>query len=58
MISFLSEILAAFLFWALKGFKGKLSDEVSDPNNRRSKKAIRNSSVSIVLIILIYLIFS
>jgi len=52
---FLLEILAAFFFWALKGFKGKLSDEISGSDDRHSKKAIRNSIISMILVYLIYL---
>lgn len=56
--SFFLEIIAAFIFWALKGFEGKLTDEMSKPDDHRSKKAIRNTILSFIILFLTYIILS
>ncbi|NPD84825.1 hypothetical protein HNV12_12890 [Methanococcoides sp. SA1] len=55
--NFILEIIGAFIVWSFKGFKGKLSDEVSSPFEANSK-SIRNAFISILLIISIIFIIS
>lgn len=50
LANYILEIIGAFVVWAVKGFKGKLSDEVSSPYETNSK-SIRNAIISILLIV-------
>ncbi len=49
------EIIGAFTCWMLKGFRGKLSDEMSGPYEV-SRKSTRNTLVSIVVVLLLLFI--
>lgn len=51
------EMIGAFVVWAIKGFKGKLSDEVSGPYETNFK-SIRNAMISILVFIIIVVIIS
>ena len=55
IFSFLTEIIGAFLVWAFKGFKGKLSDEMSDPYES-SNKSWRNMIISFLILFIVILI--
>ena len=52
IFSFLVEIVGAFIVWTLKGFKGKLSDEMSGPNESNTK-SWRNFTITLIFIFLI-----
>lgn len=50
--SFIIEIVGAFIVWACKGFKGKLSDEMSGPYESNGK-TYRNALISFAIVFLI-----
>jgi len=53
IINFLIEIIGAFIVWTVKGFKGKLSDEMSGPyesNKKKWRNAIISFSVFFVVL--------
>ena len=50
--SFIIEITGAFIVWAVKGFKGKLSDEMSGPYES-NKKRWRNTIISFSVFLLV-----
>lgn len=52
---FVFEIVGAFITWAIKGFKGKLSDEMSSPYEA-NRKSIRNMIISGIFFLLIAVI--
>ncbi len=51
-ISFIFEIIGAFVCWIFTGFKGNFSNQMTRPNERNSKK-LRNVLVSILTVLLI-----
>lgn len=55
--SFIFEIIGAFIFWTLNGFKGKLSEQMSGPYDT-NKKSLRNGITSIAVILLIIAILT
>jgi hypothetical protein len=57
IFGFLLEIIAAFIIWGFKGFKGKVTDEMSRPHES-SKKSWRNIIISIIILLIIYVIVS
>lgn len=52
IINFLIEIIGAFIVWTVKGFKGKLSDEMSGPYESNKKKW-RNTIISFSVFLLV-----
>ena len=50
--SFIIEIVGAFTVWSLKGFKGRLSDEMSGPYES-NWKTLRNALISFLILFLI-----
>ena len=50
--SFIFEIIGAFVVWMVKGFKGKLSDEMSGPYES-NRKSWRNTLISFLLLFFI-----
>lgn len=52
IINFLFEIIGAFIVWTVKGFKGKLSDEISGPYESNKKKW-RNTIISFSVFLLV-----
>ena len=52
IINFLIEIIGAFIVWTVKGFKGKLSDELSGPYESNKKKW-RNTIISFSVFLLV-----
>ncbi len=50
--SFIFEVIGAFVVWMAKGFKGKLSDEMSGPYES-NRKSWRNTVISFLLLFLI-----
>ena len=57
VFSFIIEIVGAFIVWAFKGFKGKLSDEMSGPYES-NKKGWRNALISFSLLFIIIALIS
>lgn len=55
-IRFVLEFISACIVWTLKGFKGKLTDEMSGPREN-NKKTTRNFLISIIILIIIFLVF-
>jgi|GEM_PF-7132215 len=55
--SFIFEIIGAFIFGTLNGFKGKLSEQMSGPYDT-NKKSLRNGITSIAVILLIIAILT
>jgi len=47
--SFLVEIIGAFVVWTLKGFRGKLTDEMCGPYEY-SSKSWRNFAITLIVI--------
>jgi hypothetical protein len=56
-LRFIIEITGAFIVWAVKGFNGKLSDEMSGPYES-NKKRWRNTIISISVFLLILAIMT
>lgn len=54
--NFILEIIGAIVVWSFKGFKGRLSDEVSSPFEANSK-SIRNAMISILVILIITVVY-
>jgi len=52
IINFLIEIIGASIVWTVKGFKGKLSDEMSGPYESNRKKW-RNTIISLSVFLLV-----
>jgi hypothetical protein len=50
--NFAIEIVGAFVVWALKGFKGTISDEMSGPNESNIK-TWRNFLITIIVVLLV-----
>lgn len=48
----------AFVFWALKGFKGKFNDEMVGPYDRSSKRVRNITAGSIALLMILIVIGS
>ena len=57
IFSFAMEVIGAFIFWALKGFKGKFDNEMSRPYES-SKKSWRNTIISLAFVFLVLAIIS
>ena len=55
IFSFLTEIIGAFVVWVFKGFKGKLSDEMSGPYES-SNKSWRNMIISFIILFIVALL--
>ena len=49
--NFIFEMIGAFVVWAVKGFRGKLSDEMSGPYEW-NKKSWRNALISIAVVLM------
>ena len=57
LFSFILELIAAFIVWSFKGFRGKLTDEISGPYES-GKKRNRNFIISLIVILIIIGIIS
>lgn len=57
VFSFLLEIIAAFIVWVFKGFKGRLVDEIAGPHDT-SWKSWRNLAISLFFILIVLAIVS
>jgi len=51
LFSFILELIAAFIVWSFKGFRGKLTDEISGPYDS-GKKRDRNIIISLIVILI------
>ena len=58
IFDFISQLFGAFIIWIIKGFRGKLTDEMATPDDIDSIKSIRNYIISIIVTIIIYVIYS
>lgn len=52
ILTYVLEVIGAFIFWMLKGFKGKFSDEISDKRDA-NKKSLRNGLISLLFVSII-----
>ncbi|MGQ8336440.1 hypothetical protein ACUNWD_07800 [Sunxiuqinia sp. A32] len=53
--NFVIEIIGAFVVWALKGFKGAISDEMSGPHESNIK-TWRNFLITIIVVLLVVVV--